>query len=105
MTNTKLATKLEGRTISVNGTDIPAAVWNLGVMEMNLDLWIRTGLKPTRNFPAVLKTARKMMVGFIEDNDLQDVLPDASKCNKHELLEIYKDVCNRLRNSGPDGRE
>lgn len=39
-----------GRTLDVNGSPMPTAVWNLIISKRDLTLWCRIGMKPTRSW-------------------------------------------------------
>lgn len=39
-----------GRTLNVNGSPMPTAIWNLIVSKRDLTLWCRIGMKPTRRW-------------------------------------------------------
>lgn len=41
---------LSGSSMSVNGADMPHAVWNLMVSHRNLKMWCNLGMKPNRHW-------------------------------------------------------
>ena len=39
-----------GRTIDMNGSPMPTAIWNLIISKRDFTLWCRIGMKPTRSW-------------------------------------------------------
>ena len=92
-----LSTSLE-RTIQTEGGAISQGELNLLLQKSALSLWVNSKMKLTARAPAPVKTAKKFLIDFFEDNNIPPVKDgngkavDLKKANKHILLEIYEEL-------------